>query len=250
MIKTLIEKFLKDKHNYVAKNKKFSLNPSVLGDPCLRKKYFSYFKIPQAPKQIPVILTMESGIGIHEMVQGWLGEIGVAIDYLDPATGKPPINFGKEDIEFPIAIPELLIEKGKIDRVVVMNDELWIVEIKSVSSDKFKELVKPAEDHIIQSMVYVFGFEKALKEGKYDHIPNLPKNLDVKGVKILYVNRNTGHMKEFELERNEALFSEICESINEIAQYILKKELPPPPKGGLCQYCPYPEYCKNNRNIE
>lgn len=251
-LKLLMEKLLKSKSDksssYQSKN--FSLSPSVLGDECLRKKYYSYFKIPRAPNDISGILIMESGNNIHQMIQTWLADINVAIDYLDPKTGKVPINWGKPDIEFPISIPELLIQKGKIDRVVMIEGELWIVEIKSIGDRKFKELSQPAFDHMIQGMVYVFGFEKCLREGQYSHIASLHPELPVKGVRFIYANRDNGQMKEFPVERDENLFIQICQDINELAKYILSKELPPPPPGGMCKYCPYPDFCKNNRNVD
>lgn len=252
VVKSIIEKFLDGKHNPKGRkpSTNYSLSPSMMGDDCLRKKYFSYFKIPQAPKNLDGILIMESGIGVHDQVQGWLKDVGVAVDYVDPKTGKPPINFGKVDIEFPISIPELLIQKGKIDRIIVLGSEIWIVEIKSVGGRKFTELQEPQFDHTIQGMVYVFGFEKCLAQGDYNHVEKLPKGLPVRGVKLIYVNRDNGQMKEFSLERDEDLFVQICKDVSELSKYILSKELPPPPAGGLCKYCPYPEYCKNNRNVD
>lgn len=250
-IRKLLENHLKAKYekssSYI--NTNYSLSPSILGDSCLRKKYFSYFKIPQETREIKSILTLESGNNIHSMVQNWLGEMGLGIDYLDPKTGQPPIRFGKEDIEFPISIPELLIKKGKIDRVLLIDDELWLVEIKSIGDQKFTYLKEPQFDHVIQGTVYLFGFQMNLQEGAYDHIKSINKNMKLKGLKFIYVNRDNGQMKEYFLERNEELFIQICKDINELAYYIQNKELPPLPGGKLCKYCPYPELCSKNKNL-
>jgi hypothetical protein len=252
LISKLIEKHLKDKdvQAFSKPGKNFSLNPSVLGDDCLRKKYFSYFRMPQKAKEIDNILILESGNTVHERVQDWLGDLGIAIDYLDPKTGKVPVNYytGKKDIEFPISIPQLLIQKGKIDRVCLMDDELWLIEVKSIGSEQYKKLDEPKFDHTIQGTVYLFGFEMCLQAGNYDHIPKLRRDMVPKGLKFIYVNRDTGQMKEYFLERNESLFVRICKDIQELAYYILNKELPPPPKGGMCKFCPYPELCGKNLN--
>lgn len=249
-VRSLIEEYLKEKYRKSAAyvNKNYSLSPSILGDKCQRKKYFSYFKIPQAIKEVKNILTLESGNNVHYMIQSLLGDTGKAIDYLDPDTGQVPFKFGRYDIEFPISIPQLLIKKGKIDRVMLIDGELWLIEIKSIGDFKFSQLKEPAFDHIIQGTVYLFGFEMNLQEGAYDHIPQMDKTLKIKGLKFIYVNRDNGQMKEYLLEKNQDLFIEICKDINDLAEYIKVKELPPAPKGGLCQYCPYPDLCSKNKN--
>jgi CRISPR/Cas system-associated exonuclease Cas4 (RecB family) len=252
VIKNLIEQLLKKRHNDLAseKDKKPSLHPSILGDPCFRKKYYSYFRTPQMPREIPSILILENGISTHERIQQWLADTGVAIDYLDPQTGLPPVKNGRPDTEFIISIPELLIEKGKIDRLITLNNELWIVEIKSIGSKKFYELIEPTYEHLVQGTIYLFGFEKCLKKSAYSHIPQLVcTNLQVRGVRFLYVNRDNGQMKEFLVERNEALFIEICKDIQELSTYLSSKELPPKHENNFCRYCPYASYCKKDQNI-
>lgn len=246
-----ISKHLTKKHNTQFASKNYSLSPSVAGDPCMRKKYYSYFKVPQKDKWIGQILTLEGGIGTHENIQGWLGDMGIAVDYLDPKTGKPPIGkyTGKPDIEFPIAIEDLKIQKGKIDRVIVQDNEIWLVEIKSVGDDKFQNIMKPQEDHIVQGTLYVFGFELCLQRGDYDHIPQINKNMPVMGIIYLYVSRDNGKMKEYVVPRDEKKFMKICEDIEILSHYIDAKKLPPPPAPGVCKFCPYPDWCKNNKNI-
>jgi CRISPR/Cas system-associated exonuclease Cas4 (RecB family) len=179
--------------------------------------------------------------------------MGMAVDYLDPKTGTPPIGkyTGKPDIEFPIAIEELKIQKGKIDRVLVYDNAIWLVEIKSVGDDKFQNQIhKPQEDHIVQGTIYVFGFELCLQRGDYDHIPRIKKDMEVKGIIYLYVSRDSGKMKEYFIPRDEKKFLKICKDVEDLSYYIDRKELPPPPPPGVCKFCPYPDYCKNNKNVK
>lgn len=243
-IKKILSNYLKEKHNAPRKSKKFGLSPSIIGDDCLRKIYYSYFKIEQAPKTILNILGLEGGNSLHNHFQKWLGDAKLAIDYIDPETKEVKV-------EFPISLPELKIRKGYIDRVLVWNNKIYLVEIKSVGKEKFMYCVKqPQKDHKVQGTIYIFAFENNLLDGKYDHIKALNKSMVVEGIIYLYVNRDNFNMKEFYVERNEKDFLKICNKIDNLSKYIDNKKLPPLTNGKICKYCPYLDWCKNNKNIK
>jgi CRISPR/Cas system-associated exonuclease Cas4 (RecB family) len=239
-----IGQFLEGKHNKNYTSKNYSLSPSVIGDDCMRKKYYSYFRIPQAPKKPDNIMILEGGNSMHEHFQKWLKEMGLLVEYINPKTKQ-------KETEFVIKIPELKIQKGKVDGVLVLDGKIYLVELKSAGDAKFKYRTKePQYDHKVQGTIYIFAFEKNLLEGEFDHIPEISKDMPVEGIIYLYVNRDTFKMKEFYIPRDEKFFLKICKDIEDLSYYIDRKELPPLKGGKLCKYCNFPEYCKNNRNVE
>lgn len=243
-LKSLINAYLKDKHNKPRNSKNFSLSPSILGDDCLRKIYYSYYRIEQAPKTIDNILMLEGGNSLHDHIQKILKDVGLAVDYHDPKTGVV-------DVEFPISFPEWKVGKGYIDRVLIDGKKIYLVEIKSAGDAKYKYHIKePQNDHKVQGTTYIFAFEKNLYEGKYDHIKELSKDMLVEGIYFLYVNRDNYQMKEYFVKRDEEHFLEIDQKVNKLLKYIEKKELPPLKNGKLCKWCPYPDWCKNNKNVK
>lgn len=233
-----------EKHNKPRKGKTPSLSPSMLGDECLRKIYYSYHKIEQAPKDIKNILMLEGGNSLHDHIQKWLGDVGLAVDYIEPDTGEVKV-------EYPIWFPEFKVRKGYIDRVLVDGNKIYLVEIKSAGDAKYKYHIKePQKDHRVQGTTYIFAFEKNLYEGKYDHIPQLNKDMLVEGIFFMYVNRDNYQMKEYFVKRDEKEFLKVSKKVDKILKYIEKKELPPLKNGKLCKYCPYPDLCKNDKNVK
>lgn len=226
------------------------VKPSDLGSPCYRKIFYSYLHTPRDfPLKAKEKRIFDTGDAFHDMIGDWVEGAGLAIHYKDPKTGKVPISrwTGKPDPEFPIAVPELEIKKGKIDAVLLINGELWLGEWKSSKAEKFDKLEEPQEEHKIQANTYVHFFEYCRAKGMYDHIEELKDAGEIKGVIFLYINKDNSEVKEFVVPKEDGDLHEIIEKYQKLKQYVEDKELPPPTEH-YCFFCPYNQKCKKNYN--
>lgn len=228
-----------------------SLRPSDLGSECLRRLYYSFFRVPRdLPTKVNEVQLFNSGDAVHTMVKEWLTLAGLSIPWRDENGITPTNRFtGKPDPEFPVSSDKLLIKKGKIDDVIIIKDELWLVEVKSVNDRKFGMMYEANPDHKVQATLYLYLFEENLKKGTYSHIKELDQYKEVKGLIFLYVNRNSGEIKEFDFYKEPDTYNAIVDKIDRLRPYLKAKELPPcePEK---CQYCPFKRRCKADKNID
>jgi hypothetical protein len=232
-----------------------SHSPSTFGTKCLRKIYYSYWKVEKdIPTDAKSAKIFETGKHYENMVMSWLKGIGEHIPYVGK-DGKIPLDrhTGEPNPQFPIAVPEWRIKKGFIDNVGVCGGELWLYEIKSSNSFKFDQLQEPMSEHKIQTAAYYRAFETALHRGDYAHIEALKgfeNFLGCAGVKLIYVNKDTSEIKIFALDRKdlEANIAEVQAKVVLVDTYIASKELPPKTED-KCSWCPFKKKCKKDVNI-
>lgn len=226
--------------------------PSVLGTDCLRKIYYSYHRV-QKDTKINAFLAriFDTGHYLEKMVLGWLIEMGEHIPYRDKSGNIPFNHDGTPNPQFPVIMADWRIPKGYIDNTAIVNNELWLYEIKSKKADKFDAMQGPDADHLTQVACYFKGFSDHLLAGDFDHIPELKGYTAVTGIKFIYVNKNNSNTKIFSLDP-ESLVDNIIEidtKLTEVHDYVDKKVLPPPTKSA-CQYCEFKKKCKANYNLD
>lgn len=226
-----------------------AFSPSKLGTLCLRRMYYDYLRTEMdQPFQSFLLRIFKTGNIVHDMIQEWLMETNQLIPYRNKDGSIPKSRWtGKPDIEFPVKDKNLEI-KGKIDGIGIIDNELWIYEIKSINADKFKALKVPQQDHIDQAMIYNYLFETALQQGQYAHIPELKGWYKVSGIIFIYFNKNTSFFKEFRVEPNILTFEKILRKIALVKQYVNNDELPPPTKA-ICEQCPFAKKCAQDMKI-
>jgi len=126
--------------------------------------------------------------------------------------------------------------RGYIDVRVRINDELYPIEIKSVSEKKYKEYCKSecnVPEFIAQLNTYlVLG--------------------DYKAGFICLFNRNTAEWRLFYRERDNNLWSYIVDKIKVLHQCIESKTLPKRDNNtSMCKYCEYWNICwKSDKYVE
>jgi len=226
------------------------LKPSDFGNPCFRYLFYSYLRTekdfyPSSKEQ----KTFDVGTALHEMMQSWLQSSDSFIPYLDPQTNKIPISpmTGLPDPEFKIVFPPLEVKVGKIDGVVIIDNQLWLVELKSIKDELFIALNEPKDAHQIQANIYVMGFEDNRKKGLYNHIPQLSGLGPVQGVIYNYFNKNTGDIKDYVVLVSETAIKTIFDKYKKFKKYVENKELPPKTKY-YCNSCAFRVKCKNEIN--
>lgn len=232
----------------------FNVKPSEVGSKCMRKIYYGTFKVPKDFDVAEDIKKMgKMGDGLGTILSNAYRNEGILIDYANE-DGSVPIKFGAPNQEFPISCPELGIKSGFIDGVYIMNGELWLGEYKSCTDKAFPKLRKPKPPHLEQAIIYLFVFNKLLKEGKYKHIKALDGFTEAKGMRFVYVDRNNMvHflMKEYvyTIEEAKPIFAKTVEKITKLLEFTDRKELPPKTPD-WCQSCPWRAKCAKNYNID
>lgn len=213
----------------------------------MRKLYYSYNK---APEDIPFPLTSARitnlGTAIGEMLFTAFDKEGVVVRFTKPdGTYYIDEHTGKPDYEFRLTCPELGVKLGKIDLVLILDDGLWLGEIKSINDRGFKELKGPKPDHTIQGVLYLYLFNLALKEGKFAHIPKLAKFEKANGIRFLYYWKDKSELKEFIVTSADQIFKNIVLKIETVKHYSETGVLPPPTED-YCNTCTWKFKCAKN----
>lgn len=229
-----------------------SHSPSGLGTKCYRKIYYQFWKVDKdIPLDSKACRIFWTGDMYEDMLIKWLDAIGEHIPYRNKSNGKIPKNkrTGLPDPQFPIKSKKYRIRKGMIDNVAITDNALWIYEIKSKKGEKFNKLEQPDPEHLVQAGIYLKSFNELHKKGEYSHIKEIQKFKEAKGVRYLYVNKDTSEIKQFDVTKKDfnLVFSQIDEKIQRVNKYIDQKELPPKTPD-YCYFCPYKIKCKKEWN--
>lgn len=180
-------------------------------DKCPLAIFYSFKKIAKAKLGPQTYLKFEEGNNTHKSLVETLFKLGIA-----------------RAVE--ISIPENELFKGRADAIVSIENQLYVVEIKSVNNRKFEEFVsegKPDASFLMQIQLYLFYF-----------------NID-RGI-ILIKNKDTQELREFIVEKDMELINNILTYFEMLKQQIINNELPEKPKNlakWKCNYCGYNEVC-------
>lgn len=238
-----------------------SFRPSSLGTTCQRCMMYSYFRIAsEEALDAKNYKTFQIGDVYHDLLKKWVRANGLIIDYVQP-DGKVPVNwFTKEpDPEFPCSDDELKIPKAKMDGIGIIDGKLWIYEFKSINDGGFngkkypsgfvvQPLRKPKLEHERQAMMYPFLFEQCLARGDYKHIKELDGFTEVEGVIYLYINKNDGDIKEFQVKKDYSMFESVVNDILDIQEHIKNKTVPPRDEKANHRFSNWPTLCKKGFN--
>ena len=182
-------------------------HPSAIGG-CKRALY--YDRTGEEPKScwnFQTLMYFLLGHALHDMVQNKLSE----------AMGQ---TF---EAETTIEFKELKIY-GHCDGVFASED--WILEIKTAGSSTFNSLIRPKSDHIRQIHCYMAA-------------------LDIPRCQLVYVNRDNGSLKKFDIFFEEEIWSEIVGVIARIEEAVESND---PPEREVsrwtCRTCKFKHICE------
>lgn len=229
------------------KGKAPSIKPSMLGTACPRKRFYSYNKVAEDQGVgLKGGRIMKLGNYVEDMIISTFREDGCLIDYYNP-DGSIPMMFGKECREFPVTSKALHINWGFVDGVVIIDGKLWLVEVKSINDRGYCEDLSGGakEQHYIQALLYLYIFNKNLKNGKYAHIKELEGFEKAEGFRIIYYNKNTSLAKEIPYEKNDKDFKMLCGVIQDTIKQSETGELPGRVED-YCNSCNWNKKCENN----
>ena len=128
-----------------------------------------------------------------------------------------------------VTIPPQELINGRADAIVTLNNELYVVDFKSMNSMIFKSLTQPKEENVNQIQLYLHFF-------KID-----------KGI-LLYVNKDTLGLKEFLVNYDKELVEKLLADLKvlkeKIDNNVVPKSLPDISTNWQCKYCPFADICK------
>ncbi len=182
---------------------------------CPRAIFFSMKGFPRKEKEPKLLRILDRGEMIHQGLMRSLFE-------------SPDIRV----VAAEISIPPNSIVKGRADAIVSVENKLYVVEIKSIASPKYSnpEIPKKAHRYQIQLYLHFFEIEKGI---------------------LIYENKNTQELMEFEEKYDKKLCEKILEDFKTLKYHIENDILPPKPKDlepWQCEYCDFKEVCQKIEN--
>lgn len=178
---------------------------------CGRAIFFRFKKAPREEIEPRVLRLFDHGNSIHRLI-------------MKPLLAIKKIHVIASEVNIP---PQELI-KGRADAIISDGKDLYVLDIKSINSMVFKNLDQPKEEHLDQIQLYLHYLD--------------PK----KGI-LLYVNKDTQELKEFEIpydsKRVQSLLKELSDLKIKIDSNIIPPRIPGWPDDWQCQYCQFKEIC-------
>jgi CRISPR/Cas system-associated exonuclease Cas4 (RecB family) len=215
------------------KNRKRNIKvfyPSELTFPCLRGQYLKYTQpeIPVSPKTQRIF---KIGTIIH--------------DFIQDSFKKANSEFSLLDLEASIqgaysASGDLIRIRGRADAIIERNGEEYIVELKSVApqpyrDDVFRFLNEPKESHLKQILWYM-------------------QSANIKKGVIIYIEKVGAETKTFTISLDDySTQQSITETAKELYKHLKTGTIPPREtnhwNNKICNYCQYYEACENDNLV-
>jgi CRISPR/Cas system-associated exonuclease Cas4 (RecB family) len=207
MLRELIDKF------YLTREKDRDQHHFYITDAgrCPRSLFFKFKKAPREAMEAKILRMFDHGDYIHQLI-------------MKPLFGMREINVVASEVNIP---PQELIS-GRADAILSNGKELYVLDIKSMNSMVFKNLAEPKEENIDQIQLYLHYFKV------------------LKGI-LLYVNKDTQELKEFEVaydqKRSEALLQDLSDIKTKIDSGTIPDRISGYPEDWQCRYCQFKEIC-------
>jgi len=159
--------------------------------------------LPVEPNSAVQQRVLDNGIYVHKRIlQKYLPKMGIVSHILDIKKGevKPFIEVSLRD--------DSLWLKGNPDAVIINTDNglPYVFELKSIRSGEFQSLMFPKPEHVIQLHCYF-------------NLTNIPRGI------LFYECKDSQRTKEFQVERDELLMTNILNKISKIQVAVKNKNL-------------------------
>lgn len=179
---------------------------------CPRQMFFDFKKAPKKDLDANILRLFELGNRVHQMI-------------VDAMVSAKDIEVIAAEINIP---PQELVS-GRVDAIIKIEDELIVLDIKSINGRAFGYLKEAKEDHILQIQLYLYYYK--IQKGM-----------------LLYVDKDTLRMKEYIVEYDETVVKNLLEELAILRKQIENNEVPERlsnyPTFWKCKYCAYRRICK------
>ena len=206
MLKELIDQFYLDREKDREQHHFYITDAGK----CPRAVFFKFKNVPREKMEPQVLRMFDHGDYIQMQIISNLFSLGIV---------------RASEVKIP---PQELIS-GRADAILTLNNELYVVDFKSMNSMIFKNLDQPKKDNLNQIQLYLHFFK-------------IPKGI------LLYINKNTLELKEFLVEYNPAVAQRLLKDLADLKIKIDSNIVPQRIPGWLeewqCRYCQFKEICQ------
>ncbi len=176
---------------------------------CPRAIFFKFKQAPRAQLNPRILRVFDHGDYIHRFILRPLFTLGLV---------------RASEINIP---PQELIG-GRADAILTLEDELYVLDIKSMNSMIFHRLAEPKPENVDQIQLYLHFFK-------------IRKGL------LLYVNKDTQELKEFLVNYDPELCEKLLKNLRLLKEKIDQNIIPEPlsdwPHNWQCRYCQFKTIC-------
>jgi len=206
MLKELIDQFYLEQQKYKEQVRFYVTDAGK----CPRAIFFKFKNAPREKMDPRLLRIYEKGEYLHRNIFNILYrlKIGVTTEVPIPAQG---------------------LVAGRADAILSINNENYVLDIKSINSMIFKNLKEPKPENVYQIQLYLHYF-------------------DIKKGILLYIDKDQQDIKEFLVDYDPNIVNTILKSFTNLKEKIEKNIVPPRlsdyPQNWQCQYCQFKEICK------
>lgn len=206
MLKNLIDKFYLDRERDREQHHFYITD----GGKCPRAIFFKFKNISKEKMDARMLRLFDRGEYIQMQILNSLFSMGVV---------------RASEIRIP---PQELIS-GRADAIVTLDNELYVVDFKSMNSMIFRKLTEPKEDNVNQIQLYMHFFK-------------IPKGI------LLYVSKDDLALKDFLVEYDKARAEKLLKGLSDLKIKIDNNLIPAITldckTDWQCRYCQFKEICK------
>jgi len=205
MLKEVIDKFYLDRERDKEQNHFYITDAGK----CSRAIFFKFKNVPREKMTADILRMLDHGDYVQMHIMSSLFSLGI-------------VRASE------IKIPPQEIISGRSDAIITLNNELYVLDVKSMNSMIFRKLIAPKEDNVNQIQLYLHFFEIQ------------------KGI-LLYVDKNTLSLKEFVINYDPVLAHTLLNSLQDlktkIDSDIIPQRLGDYPNNSQCRYCQFKDIC-------
>lgn len=206
MLKELIDKFYLDQQKATHQQRFYITDAGK----CPRSIFFKFKNAPREKLDARILRIYEHGEYLHRNILNCLIRMGLVV--------AAEIN-----------IPQKEIVGGRADAILSINNELYVLDIKSINSMIFRSMTSPKIENVYQIQLYLHYF-------------NIKKGI------LLYVDKDQQDLKEFLIEYDLNLANSLLEMFKKLKEKVEKNIIPCAladfPKNWQCSYCQFRTICE------
>jgi CRISPR/Cas system-associated exonuclease Cas4 (RecB family) len=205
MLKELIDKFYLDQQKSKEQTRFYITDAGKCG----RAIFFKFKNAPREKLEARLLRLYERGEYLHRNIISILIRMGILV--------ASEVN-----------IPAQEMIAGRADAIVSLNNELYLVDIKSINSMIFRNLDEPKEENVAQLQLYLHYF-------------NIKKGI------LLYIDKDQQGIKEFFVNYDKNIVQSLLKNFESLKQKVDSNVVPGRlldyPQNWQCQYCQFKETC-------
>ncbi len=205
MLKELIDQFYLDKEKDREQNHFYITDAGK----CARAVFFKFKNMPREKMEARMLRLFDHGDYIQMQILNSLFSLGIV---------------RSSEVQIP---PQGLVS-GRADAIITLNNELYVVDFKSMNSMLFRKLEVPKEENVNQIQLYMHYF-------------GIPKGI------LLYMSKDTSELKDFLIQYNADLVQGLLKGLEnldkKIKTDIVPEQMPDYPRNRQCVYCQFKDIC-------